>query len=125
MAFIILLSSLGYSLDVHYCGDEIFEISVLGDITSCQEKDQGDINQEKITKKGCCDLEHMSLETSSQYQLSSFDVDQSNLNGITFLVVYSQIRFIKNVRDKAFVILDYPQTLYTNKVYKKNESFLI
>lgn len=125
MAMMIFVSSLGYSLDIHYCGGEFFEFSFVGDITECKGKDHFDVDKEKFTKKGCCDLDHFQVETSNQFQLSSFDIDQSTLNLKTFSFFYHQLIFEENINRFSPKTLDYPPIVCTNKVYREIECFLI
>lgn len=125
MAMLVFVSSLGYSLDIHYCGGDIFDFSFVGDVTSCQEKEQTNTNQSKFTKKGCCDLDHMKVETSNEFQLSTYDLEQNSVKAITFSTLLSQLDLIEINKEVAYKTLDYPPIICTNKVYKEKECFLI
>jgi len=72
LAFLLLLSSTGISLDLHFCGTELFEFSIIGNITTCGEIDTSE-DSSKFKKVGCCTVDHFSIDTSDEYKKMNFD----------------------------------------------------
>ena len=94
MAMMIFMSSLGYSLDIHYCGGEFFDFSILGNVKSCQKIDT-DTSKEKFINKSCCDLKQFKIETAKSFEQSSSDlIVQSVSFNLPFVIQRNKSRVL-------------------------------
>ena len=119
MAFLVLLSTMSFTVEKHYCGDFLVDVSIIGNADSCDMKmDLSDINN-------CCKDEIYHIEGQDKLQKNSTDdlsLNQQKL--ITALVISYQTIFVDVDLEKEFykdfsppdILQDY-QVLY--------QSFLI
>lgn len=59
MSFLLLVSSIGLTFTVHYCGDSIASVSLATDLKATNEKDCCGI---AIQKSTCCKNKHLKFE---------------------------------------------------------------
>lgn len=75
LALLIFISSTGISLSMHYCGNDLFEIAVLGKIEPCKKKEKiirkADLSY--FQKPRCCSFDEFEVNTSEDFQLSDYD----------------------------------------------------
>lgn len=90
MAMLVLFNNMSFAIDIHYCFDEVWSISVLGDAEACPMGQKKDVDlvdkskehkcckykkdkpktdsENKITKKDCCSTSHVLVESNSEIQ---------------------------------------------------------
>jgi hypothetical protein len=94
----ILLSSIGMSIDVHFCNGQIFSIGLNAAASNCQGSDaDSDQPEHAVQKKSCCDYEssycqkgidslsqHMTLdfkwECIAEFPFNQLEVEQISSN---------------------------------------------
>ena len=55
MAIVVLLSTVSFSVDMHYCGDTLVDVALNTKATTCgMESMQNLPSKSSITKNGCC-----------------------------------------------------------------------
>ena len=117
LAFLVLFSTFSFTVEKHYCGDFLVDVSYLGETEGCgMEMDSIDA----VKKKNCCKDEVENIEGQDELQQSSnIKLDFKNQQFLTaFLVSYQDV-FIKKeskkIGDTTFSppdkLLDY-QVLY-------------
>jgi uncharacterized membrane protein len=119
MAFLVLLSTMSFTVEKHYCGDFLVDVSIIGNADSCDMKmDLSDINN-------CCKDEIYHIEGQDKLQKNSTDDLSLNQQKIIIALVISyQTIFVDVDLEKEFykdfsppdILQDY-QVLY--------QSFLI
>jgi hypothetical protein len=138
MALLILLSSTGFSIDVHYCQDQVRGISLFGSAKSCHDKEinppchktkktchQNTYSVENTSKDNCCHNKRVLIEKS--------DVDATSLQLATienikiqfvaaFIAVYV---FNYNVDFAVQSFVQYKPPLPDKDVQVLYQSFLI
>nr|WP_321231686.1 hypothetical protein [uncultured Psychroserpens sp.] len=72
MAILLLLSTVSFTVEKHFCGDVLIDVSVLGDVEKCK-MEAFEVEQEKITKKSCCKDVLDVVEGQNQLTVKSFD----------------------------------------------------
>ena len=76
LAFLITFTSVGFSIDVHYCKDKLKSVSLFGEAESCHAVKKTCPNhpskvQEKEDDKNCCKNESIEIEKlDSEFNLS-------------------------------------------------------
>lgn len=85
LAFLVLFSTLSFTVEKHYCGDFLMDVSFTGDASDCG------MNMKK-TKKKCCKDELHHIE--GQDQLQQFSIEDFDIKKQQFLVV-----FVKSYQD--------------------------
>ncbi len=124
LAFLLLLSSTGISLDLHFCGTELFEFSIIGNITTCGEIDTSE-DSSKFKKVGCCTVDHFSIDTSDEYKKTNFDEKVENSFVFQFPPVFSENFVQCSMFYKVYeVFLPPPETKPSN-LFLYHQCFII
>lgn len=124
LAVFIFISSLGYSLDVHYCGEEVFDFSLIGDISSCTES-SNDPTQSRFTNKSCCDLDHFQIDTEDEYREARADQVVSLFHFASTFSICT-LSFIENsINEIEIIKRQLPEVPINRDIYVEIESFLL
>jgi len=88
LSFIVLFSSMSFTIDAHYCGETLVDVSYFGEADNCGMEGM-EINSDvaKIKKKKCCKNETEFVESSTFHKEKIIPLTQPN---IEFAVFYIQ-----------------------------------
>lgn len=102
LAFFVLFSTFSFTVEKHYCGDFLVDVSFTGDADGCG------MQMEKVAakKKNCCKDETHQVEGQNELQLTSLDK-------ITFEKQQFITAFIYSYQDLF-------QEKSTNKIFQKD-----
>lgn len=67
MAFLMFSSSIGISMDMHFCGNELQSFSFFGEAEACEMTQP---KQEKKSDKSCCEAPEKEIKTCSNSEVS-------------------------------------------------------
>ena len=67
MAFLVLLSTMSFTVEKHYCGDYLVDVSYVGNADSC------DMNMDASETTNCCKDEIFHVEGQDKLQKNSTD----------------------------------------------------
>lgn len=87
MALLVLFSTVSFTVEKHYCGDALIDVSVFSEVEKCASEAY-EIELEKITKKPCCKDVVDLVKGQDELQKTSFD--DLNLDQQLFLTAYLQ-----------------------------------
>ena len=112
MALLLFVSSAGFSVDMHFCNDQLKGISLFGEAANCHEKASHCKNSKKAchkksdeksgdvsTKDDCCNNEHHILQLDADFVSASanlVDVNQPDFNFIYTELLYTEQPIITN-----------------------------
>ena len=100
LSLLVLFSTVSFTIEKHYCGDFLMDVSFLGDADDCG------MDMEKVAaakKKGCCKDEVHQIE--GQDELQHFSFEDFNLEKQQFVVAFVhsyQALFVKKCTKKDF-----------------------
>lgn len=122
LAFLVLYSTLSFTVDKHYCGDFLVDVSFTGEAVGCgMEMD----SKATTKKKNCCKDETLNIEGQDELQLTSFNkITFEKQQFLTaFVFAYQNLLFDKS-KEKSFQRVFPPPEIYQNYqvIY---QSFLI
>jgi hypothetical protein len=80
LAFLVLFSTFSFTLEKHYCGDFLVDVSFSGETNGCGMKMDGVVSAKK---KKCCTLEVHKVE--GQDELQSHKIDKLTFEKEQFL----------------------------------------
>ena len=95
MAFLVLMTSVGISVDMHYCGGELKTVNFFGKAKSCHNEAAGIIcphhakqhladakHTNSVTKKSCCEnkLQHFQADQDRGFADVDFVKSESSIN---------------------------------------------
>ena len=102
LSFLVLFSTFSFTVEKHYCGDFLMDISYLGDAEDC-----GMQMEVKAKKKNCCKDEVHNIEGQDELQKTSFDeLDfEKEQFLLSYLIAYKEL--FHQLQKKQYVFKDF------------------
>lgn len=125
MAFVVLLSTLSFTISKHYCGDTLVDTSLFSKAKSCGMEMQNSSNKDcSIIKKNCCSEEQQLIEGQDNLKLdfTKFDLQQKIFVS-TF--VYTYINLFEGITKESIHFKDYSPPLIVKDIHTLDEVYLI
>ena len=125
MAFVVLLSTLSFTISKHYCGDTLVDTSLFSKAKSCGMQMQNSSNKDcSIIKKNCCSEEQQLIEGQDNLKLdfTKFDLQQKIFVS-TF--VYTYINLFEGITKESIHFKDYSPPLIVKDIHTLDEVYLI
>ncbi|MFK7832329.1 MAG: hypothetical protein AB8B52_03545 [Winogradskyella sp.] len=125
MAFVVLLSTMSFTLSMHYCGDTLVETSMFHKAEGCgMEMEQSSTEGCSITKKNCCNDEQLIVDGQDELQLQ---VDKISFEQQVFIAsfVYTYINLSEVLDNNVSSFEEYEPPLVIRQLYKIDETYLI
>ncbi len=127
MVFVVLFSTLSFTISKHYCGDKLVDTAIFHEAKTCgMNKLQASTNSEcSITKKSCCSDEHLVIKGQEEMKLSSFDKlsFEHQLFFTTFCYTYFNLFQENDLKENNFK--DYAPPLIVKDIHILDEVYLI
>jgi hypothetical protein len=126
MAFVVLFSTMSFTIDMHYCGDTLVDTSVFGKAHSCgmEMKKTDSTSDRSIAKKNCCNDEQIAIEGQDELKIS---FDKLTLDQHLFVAsfLYTYINLFEGLEENVTSYKDYATPLVIRQIYKLDETYLI
>lgn len=125
MAFVVLFSTMSFTIDMHYCGDILVDTAIFNSVKSCGMETQDTETKDcSVVKKNCCSEKQIVFEGQDELKIS---FDNLNLDQQLFIALF--VHSYLNV----FETLEVEQNLYNTcstpkvvrQLYKLDETYLI
>ncbi len=130
MALIVLLSTMSFSLDMHYCGDRLVDFSMFDKVDTCMMKAEKSKDSsfcevmEMETKTGCCSDLEVTIEGQDDLKIS-FDKLTFEQQQFVFSFTYSFISLYKEADENIVPFRDYVPPPLLRDVQILDQTFLI
>ena len=130
MALLVLISTLSFSIDKHYCGDTLVDFAILADAENCgMEEAENDLDSSTevpvLTQEPCCkdvvDLVEGQDELNIE-KIQVLDTDQKVFI-LSFAAVFSGLNLFEVQKDPPFE--HYAPPVYVKDIQVLNQVFLI
>lgn len=130
MAFVVLFSTMSFTISSHYCGDSLVDSSFFSKLKTCGMESENQIDTPlkssdcSIAKKNCCSEKIEIIKGQDELKISfdKISLDQQ-IFVATFFHVY--INLFSSVEDTGRSLKAYPPTLIVRHIYKLDETYLI
>ena len=125
MAFVVLFSTMSFTVDMHYCGESLMDIAIFHKVETCgmdMEKPASDTCS--ISKKGCCNDEQVVLDGQDELQLS-FNKISFDQKIFIASFVYAYINLFESDDKKVVSFEDYEPPRVIKQIFKLDETYLI
>lgn len=126
MAFVVLFSTMSFTIDMHYCGDTLVDTAIFQKAKPCgMEMEAATFSSTcSITKKDCCKEDQIIVKGQDELKISfeKLSVDQQ------FFVasfVYTFINLFEGIEQKALAFKEYSPPNVIRQIYKLDETYLI
>ena len=125
MAFVVLFSTMSFTVNMHYCGDTLVETAIFQEAKGCGMEMEKPSNEGcSITKKNCCDDEQLAFEGQDELQLQ---VDKITFEQQVFITsfVYTYMNLFEGLDNNGSFYEKYKPPLVIRRLYKIDETYLI
>ena len=125
MAFVVLCSTMSFTVNMHYCGDTLVETAIFQKAKGCgMEMEKPSTEECSITKKNCCDDKQLAIEGQDELQLQ---VDKITFEQQVFIAsfVYTYINLFEGLDSNVSTYEEYKPPLVIRQLYKIDETYLI
>lgn len=126
MAILVLLSTLSFTVDSHYCGDVLVNSSLFGHAETCgMEVQQKKISSEcDIIKKDCCSDEQIIVDGQNELK-TSFDMLEKEQQLFVAAFFYAYINLFEEPQTDINSYGDYSSPPLVRDVQVLDQTFLI
>ena len=125
MAIVVLFSTMSFTVDMHYCGDNLVETAIFHKAKGCGiEMEKPSTEGCSITKKNCCDDKQLAIEGQDEIQLQ---VDKITFEQQVFIAsfVYTYSNLFEGLENNVSTYEEYKPPLVIRQLYKIHETYLI
>ena len=126
MAFVVLFSTMSFTINEHYCGDELVSSSLFLKADSCGMDMQKSSEEDDCTikKENCCLDVVINVEGQKELKLNYYDLSfEQQFLAATFLVSY--INLFEGLANNIVPFKNYSPPLLVKNIQILDEVFLI
>ncbi len=126
MAFVVLSSTMSFTIDMHYCGDTLVDTAVFSKADSCGMDIHNSTTDSDTagSKEKCCDDEKVIIEGQDELKTSFNDLTfDQQLFVASFVVSY--INLFEDFDKKEIFYQSYEPPAVVKDIYKLDETYLI
>ncbi|SCY18426.1 hypothetical protein SAMN05192588_1558 [Nonlabens sp. Hel1_33_55] len=127
MACVVLMTTMSFTVDMHYCGDTLVDFSFIQSAKTCgMEKVQTSKGCEKpmLSEKSCCSDEQIIKEGKDDLKIS-FDTLSFEQQTLIAAFTYSYINLFEGTESEEVPFEDYPRPFVKRDVQVLHQTFLI
>ena len=125
MAFVVLFSTMSFTMNMHYCGGALVETAIFQKAKGCgMEMEKPAIEGCSITKKNCCDDKQLAIEGQDELQLQ---IDKITFEQQVFIAsfVHTYINLFEGLDSNVSSYKEYKPPLVVRQIFKIDETYLI
>ena len=125
MAFVVLFSTLSFTVNMHYCGDTLMDTAIFHKAETCgMEMENPSSKDCSITKKNCCSDEQLIVDGQDELQLS---LEKISLEQQVFIAsfVHTYINLFEGLDNNVSSYEEYEPPLVIRQIFKLDETYLI
>ncbi len=125
MTFVVLFSTMSFTVNMHYCGDTLVESAIFQKAKGCgMEMEKPSTESCSITKKNCCDDKQLAIEGQDELQLQ---LDKITFEQQVFIasLVYTYINLFEGLDNNVSSYEEYKPPLVVRQIFKIDETYLI
>tara|TARA_B110001469_G_scaffold46767_1_gene45730 strand:+ start:198 stop:611 length:414 start_codon:yes stop_codon:yes gene_type:complete len=125
LAFVVLFSTMSFTVDMHFCGDTLVATSMFQKATGCgMEMEKPAAEGCTIVKSNCCNDKQMIIDGQDEMQLSITTIPFEQQVFITSLI-YTYIELFEGSDTIVSLYQAYKEPLVNRQLYKLAETYLI
>lgn len=125
MAFVVLFSTLSFTVNMHYCGDTLVETTLFNKAKGCgMEMEKPSTEGCSITKKNCCDDKQLVIDGQDELKLN-FDKLTFEQQQFVASFIYTYINLFEGLDKNVSSFEEYKPPLVVRQIFKIDETYLI
>lgn len=126
MAFVVLFSTMSFTINAHYCGEILVATSIFENVASCgMEEAKSTLPMGcSMEKPDCCKNEQSLIKGQDELKLN---FDKLSLDSQQFVAVFLHTynALFEDSEEVAPSLNDYPPPNIVRHIYKLDETYLI
>ena len=126
MAFVVLFSTLSFTVDMHFCGETLVDTALFHKARTCGMETQNPSSSDacSMSKKNCCSDKQLVIEGQNELQLSfdSLSFEQQQFV-VAFVYTYSTLFEGLDCNLSSFETYKPPRVI--RQLFKLDETYLI
>ena len=125
MAFVVMCSTLSFTVDMHYCGGVLVDTAIFNKVKSCgMDMQKPSTEGCSKVKKNCCSDEQIVLDSQNELQLT---VDNISFEQQVFIAsfVHTYINLFEGLDKDIISYETYEPPLVIRQLFKLDETYLI
>lgn len=126
MAFVVLISTMSFTMHMHYCGDTLVDTSYFVEAETCGMEMPQPVNTSddcSAVKKNCCTDKQLTVEGQDELKLNVELQLEQQLFAAVFFTSYTLLFEIPE--ESITVHQDYLPPPLVKKIYQLDEEYLI
>lgn len=126
MAFVVLISTMSFTMHMHYCGDTLVDTSYFVEAKTCGMEMPQPVNTSddcSAVKKNCCTDKQLTVEGQDELKLNVELQLEQQLFAAVFFTSYTLLFEIPE--ESITVHQDYLPPPLVKKIYQLDEEYLI
>ncbi|WP_233487140.1 HYC_CC_PP family protein [Tenacibaculum sp. E3R01] len=127
MTFVVVFSTMSFTISSHFCGEELVDISFFKKAASCgMEKGEKSVPDVcTMSTKNCCSDVIQLIDGQDDLKLSSFDTLSLEQHFFIASFYYSYINLFEELHDKVIPFKNYSPPLVVKDIHVLDEVYLI
>ena len=125
MAFVVLFSTMSFTVNMHYCGGTLVETAIFQKAKGCgMEMQKPSAEGCAITKKNCCDDKQLIVDGQDELQLQ---LDKISFEQQLFIAsfVHTYVNLFEGLDTNVSSYEEYEPPLVIRQIFKIDETYLI
>ena len=126
MAFVVLFSTMSFTIDMHYCGDTLIDTSIFSKAHTCgmDMQKSNEASDCSPGKKKCCTDKQITVEGQDELKIS---FDKLTLDQQVFVTsfVYTYFNLFEGSDKNVTSYEEYKPPLVVRQIFKLDETYLI
>ncbi|NER16273.1 HYC_CC_PP family protein [Spongiivirga citrea] len=125
MAFVVLFSTMSFTIDMHYCGDTLVDTAIFKKAENCGMKMRSASSSDcSIEKKNCCSDEQLLIDGQNELKTSLERLTYEQQQ-IVVSFVLSYIDLFEGFDGEINSFREYKPPLIVRQIFKIDETYLI
>jgi len=126
MALLIMLSTVSFTIESHYCGDFLVDSSVFGSVESCgMDLLHAKASKDTLEGKTCCNNEQIIINGQNELKISSENIFTIDQQIFVASFIYTYINLFEGLEENVTSYKDYAHPVFIRQIYKLDETYLI
>jgi len=125
MAFVVLFSTLSFTVDMHYCGDRLVDTAVFSKAKTCGMEMESTTNTDcETVKKDCCNEQQINFEGQDELKTTSKVVPFEQQLFVTAFI-QSYINLFIGEQHHTPLYKNYSPPIAVKNIHKLDEIYLL
>ncbi|MCB0398557.1 MAG: hypothetical protein KDD26_02855 [Winogradskyella sp.] len=124
LSFLVLFSTLSITIEKHFCGDTLVDVSVFSKVDSCCGG-ANDSDMPEVAKKSCCKNEVDIVEGQDNLALKTYDDLDKTQKQVLFAFAYSFIKLYESTPKVTVPHRYYSPPTIVRDIHVLDETYLI